>query len=151
LLHLHKGPVVIAEACDDGWQVYLEYFGEMIRPGYLNSLGDIPDSLGIYNNLAACYYYPAAMSERLADYPARFRVGLMGDGTGIDDVTLRAGLGKGLLDVACANKPLPDPLAIILVDLASQGENSESHTFKGILCTCMGVNHEDFSAFWQVS
>jgi hypothetical protein len=43
----------------------------------------------------------------------------MGDGTGIDDVTLSAGLGKGLLDVACAHKPLPDPLAFILVDLAS--------------------------------
>jgi hypothetical protein len=119
LLDLHKGPVVIAEACDDGWQVYLEYLKEMIRHDYLNSLGDIPDTFGIYNNLAACYYYPAAVSERPADYPARFCIGLMGDGTGIDDVKVCAGFGKGVLDVACALKPLPDPLAFILVDLAS--------------------------------
>jgi hypothetical protein len=42
----------------------------------------------------------------------------MGDGTGIDDVKVSAGFGKGVLDVACALKPLPDPLAFILVDLA---------------------------------
>jgi hypothetical protein len=43
----------------------------------------------------------------------------MGDGTGIDDVTVCAEFSKGLLDVACAHKPLSDPLAFILVDLAS--------------------------------
>jgi hypothetical protein len=42
----------------------------------------------------------------------------MGDGTGIYDVTVSAGFNKGLLDVACVHKPLSDPLAFILVDLA---------------------------------
>jgi len=44
---------------------------------------------------------------------------------------------------------LPDPLAFILVDLASQGKNGESHTIKGILWHLMSVNHEDLCAFSQ--
>ena len=61
-----------------------------------------------------------------ADDLAVLLVGQVGDGAGVDDVDLCLGL-KGHQGMAPGGARLLNGLGLILIDLAAQGVNSESH------------------------
>jgi hypothetical protein len=91
----------------------------VVGPDDLDVRGYGSDGFGIYRHQAAGHDHPAAQAQCASNEPPPLGIGPVGNGAGIDDVPVGAGLGKGLLGVTGREEPLADPLAVIMVDLCS--------------------------------